>query len=1008
MAMRWTPLQLPLAAGLNQKADTRALDAPQLSRALNVQFDELGGLQTRYPFVLKPVAVLDTPGVDYGDLADIRRVEPNGSELLCFTKDALYSWSPSLEKWVYRGEHLAVATDERSAFATTGDQTECDRAELNGTVVFAWTDGATERVYAAAMDKDSGAVLMTPTHIGTASRPRLVALDTCILLFTVNADPDLVAYAIDPASPNLNTSTSVVGNPNFQSTYDVCRVVGQDAAAFVAARVVATSYTVGTVTAGLTVTTVTKSYAADTCAAIACSPDGAHLAVVRMLAPGFAAIYADILDAATLATLVADQTLTASTLVPTHITAAFRDVQDGGAYRCYAFWSASFGGASFSTWANWVNPSGTTGTAYMVNALGSLASSAFARNGRIYTWLVYAATVTIDAGDEDYSYAPQNTYFLVRDDGTIWAKAAAGRAGEVASGGWLPSVQSLGDDAFTWSGIERRLIRIGTESRRTDYAARSPREVTFSFDSNEARRCARIGQTLYISGGQILQYDGTQLVEVGFHTLPTIYEVTQITTTDGLPDGTYAYKMSWRWENARGEVDRSSAATTRTIEISSGPDASDTDFYYTPFTRKRAPAIAAEIWRTVVNPTADSPFYLVTDRDPSEVTNPNRYIENNPDDVFFLHFEDELEDADLTLNEQHPENGATLEYLAPPPATIIVASADRLFLAGVAGDPDRVWYSRLRGDGEVASFHDGLTVTVPREGGAITGLAFLNETLIVFRETASYALPGDGFDNTGGGTNYGPARTISAEVGAQNHESIALEPSGLVFQSSKGKYRLNRGWALEYIGGPVDDYDAEPVLAVQVVEKQHQIRWLTGSRMLVLDYLVGQWAEWTVTDAAHACIWNGAQVYVTEDYVYQQQTTYDGVDYGVDVETAWIKPADLQGSVRIRRILPLGEYRSAHKLRTRIAFDYATTYTDDKLWTVSPTTVGGPEQCKHGPSRQQCQAFKFRITAYGADATEDSYTAPTGEALKLTGLGVEVGVRPGLHRRIPVAQKVGG
>jgi hypothetical protein len=34
-----------------------------------------------------------------------------------------------------------------------------------------------------------------------------------------------------------------------------------------------------------------------------------------------------------------------------------------------------------------------------------------------------------------------------------------------------------------------------------------------------------------------------------------------------------------------------------------------------------------------------------------------------------------------------------------------------------------------------------------------------------------------------------------------------------------------------------------------------------------------------------------------------------------------------------------------------------------------------------------------------------SYTAPTGEAFRLTGLGLEVGIRPGLYRRLPAAQK---
>ena len=53
--------------------------------------------------------------------------------------------------------------------------------------------------------------------------------------------------------------------------------------------------------------------------------------------------------------------------------------------------------------------------------------------------------------------------------------------------------------------------------------------------------------------------------------------------------------------------------------------------------------------------------------------------------------------------------------------------------------------SRNRKSHEVASFHGALRVDIPHMGGSITALAFLNETLVVFRERAIYMLPGDGF-----------------------------------------------------------------------------------------------------------------------------------------------------------------------------------------------------------------------------------------------------------------------
>ena len=47
-----------------------------------------------------------------------------------------------------------------------------------------------------------------------------------------------------------------------------------------------------------------------------------------------------------------------------------------------------------------------------------------------------------------------------------------------------------------------------------------PLEITFEFDNDRARRCVRLGETLYITGGQIIQYDGEGVAEVGFHAMP--------------------------------------------------------------------------------------------------------------------------------------------------------------------------------------------------------------------------------------------------------------------------------------------------------------------------------------------------------------------------------------------------------------------------------------------------------------------------------------------------------
>ncbi len=1000
----WRTLHLPLAAGLNQKADARALQPPELEVAKDVQFEEVGGLQTRKPFAATGGSIFGG-----GSLSTARRIAAYGNERVLFTKDTIYSWNDALDVWVAKGTHLAVAVDEQTAYATTGDQRDCDRAELAGTVLVAWVDAA--GLWVAASDKATGSVLMAPTLANAAgTRPRLVALSTRILLFWIDSaanDLEVISIAPDaPASAVAGAATTVLAASNLY--YDVVRMPGADSAVGVIRRSPTTSYEVFGVTAGLSVANVTKGRTCDGPIAISVEPAGVYAQVIRGNGTNIQGDYIEADAFGGASDVTTGQAIGTAGGTLSQIAAAHRSVQDGGFYRCYVFWTdqESTGATDWQSRSNYVDTGGTIGTAAtFVRRLG-LGSRAFDHDGRIFIWGVFAGESSFSgASSSNFRAQLQNSYFLYRDDASLHAKAVFQRGGGLQpSAGRLPGVAlTSGTTTYSWCATERRVIPVGTTGEQLGVDKRAPRDVTFEFDSNRARRCARLGDTLYVTSGEgLLQYDGVGLYEVGFHVYPWYFGAIEVATGD-LEDGTYTFKVTWRWENARGELDRSTTATHGDVTISGGPNGvSIVSWVPLYITHKTNRPIAVEVWRTAKDPQLEAPFFLVTSKDPAAGTNPNRYIPNDTTASLLATFNDELADADGTDNESNPENGDLLENLAPPPATLIAATDTRLFLAGVAGDPDRVWYSKLRAPGQVAAFHDSLAFNVPLAGGAITGLALLAGILIVFREAAIYMFPGEGQDNHGAGEHYGPPQILSSDVGCRDTDSIAVTPEGVVFQSSKGKYLLTRGFQLRYIGGPVVDYDSETVVAAHVVEAQHQVRWLTGSRLLVFDYLVEQWAEWSIAGGVHAAIWDGTYHYLTASGPQAEQSSYASLTYGLDVETAWIKPANLQGAVRVRWLELFGEYRSAHHLRVRVYFDGSTTAVDDKFWTPSPTTVGGPLQLKILPSRQQCQSIKLRITA--VDASNHS-NPPSGEALKLTGLGLELGFKPGLFRRLPAAQR---
>lgn len=998
-------VQIPLAAGLNQRMDARAKQPPSLDICKDVQFDEAGGLQARHPFGVT-LSLIDTNGAT---IANPRSTVVNGDELLLFTDVALYSRVESANAWSFRGEHLAISVDEEVVFGSNGDQVCPDRAQLNGVTVYSWQEGTI--CYVAAMESSTGAVVVSSVAFPGVERARIVALATRIMLFfRTTSSGALSVIAIDPA----NVAASLVATPTNiisvnATNFDVVMIDGTDTA-IGAAGIFAggLTYDIFTVTAALVINKVSKSRQCDGPVAVAVEPGGGYVQVVR---PNGLNIEGDLLIISTLADVTFDTVIgTISTVFSTlQIAACFRTVEVAGEYVCDVFWTHDPSGfrTNFETKSNWIDTSPSVGTEALFMPLCTVGSRAFTDHTGIntYVWM------TFNQGDALGLLEGVN--LLIRNDKYLAASSRVGTATISTTFGFLPGVQAISSLDFAWvAPISRNVsAEAGVFSLHSaGFVARAPNDMTFSFDSDDARRCVRFGSSMYISGSPIVQYDGVQLVELGFIVGPWRLYMQYYgfgSTGNVIPGGTYAYKQTLRSLNAKGETDRSTSFDVFTLVLPpSTTGMVGGGSYAVWMTRKNT--VAYETWRTLVDPVADAPFYLITSQNPAFVVGNNAYVANTKTSAFASAVIDNYTD-DITENsEQNPDNGGVLEVIPPPAARLIVATSNRVFLGGIAGDPDSVWYSRNREAGKVAGFNDSLTIDVPKQGGTMTALAFVNETLVVFRDHAVYYLPGDGYDNTGGGNNYGPARTVSIDCGAVSQETVVTTDQGVVFKSAKGWYLLDRSFTLQYIGAPVSAYDSDTVVSAHVVTSQHQIRFLTTSRILLFDYIVNQWCEWTISGGLSAALWRGTYLYLDATGVHSQVTDYTGITYGIDIETPWIKLNDLQGSGRVRKIFVLGEWRSSHKLRIRVARDYeytisgAPNYIDDVAWLPNVSSVGSPEQVKHGPSNQSCESIKIRITAVALDGV----SAPTGEALKLTGIGMLVGVHPNnLNTRLVAAQK---
>lgn len=995
MPLQKQTVEVPLIGGLNTKTDPRALDIPFLSECKNAVFDEHGGIQKRFGYTAKATDILDSTTI-----SSARKIVSYGDELLLFTATQLYSWSAASSKWVARGEHLAAHVTERDMFVRPTEQYDCDMAVLGGIAFYVWTDAGSSTVaYIAAADETTGAVVLSPTSLGAGtSRPRLVALGSYVMLFYVVAgvvqakrlSPTSIATTLAVAATALTSSSAATYG------YDVKKVDSTNAV--VVSVAAAATYIVYKIADSMSFSSSAKARSTTGPVAIAYESGDGVLCVARVDSGNV--VRGDIITYSSLADATVNVSLVTSIGTMGHLSCEY---SDDGSFSVVVSDDESTDETGFETRLNSIDSAGTPGTESVIAKRMALASHVFEHNNETFAWLVFAGDSRVSAMTGNTKTQLQNTYYLYRISGTsgptekLVAKAATQVAGGfVASVGHLPGVQNTSGNIFSHCGTARRSITLGAS--QTDYADRGPRRVVVEFDSNKARRTAQIGDTLYISGGHVQQYDGRAIVEVGFHTYPWYFTMV-VAATGALSAGDYAYKNTLRWDNAKGEQDRS---TTATVGVTTTALNDQVTMDYANVVTTKKSNVAVEVWRTLVNPLDDSPFYLTTTKDPSDRAGDNHYNEN---DVTAYYdggaWVDAMSDADLANKETSPENGGVLEPIAPPPASIIVATDERLFLAGISHAENQVMYSKYRGAAEVAAFNDALKVDLPADGGPITALALLAGTIIAFKESAIYALSGSGFDNIGGGANYVPQK-LPCDVGAVSQESVAATPDGVVFKSSKGWYMLDRAFTCRYIGAPVADYDTDTVLAAHTLETVHQIRIMTSARVLMFDYLVGQWSEWEIVGLS-ATIHLGVYQYLGSNAttVYGENATWTGpAAYSLQVATPWIKLEGFQGFGRLYKAMLLGEYRASHRTRVQVAYNYLDTYVDDKKWTVSPTTVGGPLQVRHAPSRQRCEAIKIRIS----DLLTGADTPSTSESLKLTALSFLFGVKRG-KMKLPSAQR---
>lgn len=544
-------------------------------------------------------------------------------------------------------------------------------------------------------------------------------------------------------------------------------------------------------------------------------------------------------------------------------------------------------------------------------------------------------------------------------------------------------------------------------SFKLNYSGENTAAINWN-DSNATIKAA-IEATTYITGtvtvtgtmagGLTITYDNA----MGNVVQPTIVDNTlsTATTSGSMSDGSYGYLAVYRWTDNTGK-DHFSSPTQTPLEVtlSGGTSTQRVDVLVPTLRITDKSNVVIDLYRTE---DAGTTYYKVTSTSAPTL---------NVTTADTVTISDTLSDAQLISRELLYTTGGVLENIAAPACSQIeVYNGERLVVIGEDGF--RVFFSKQVNEAGPVEFTDGIYRDMPQAYGHATTLKTLGEKLIIFTMDACYFVSGEGPNNFGQQDTLNKPEVIATDIGCISPKSAVLTPVGIMFQSRKGLWMLSAGLGLKYTGDRVERYNGQTVTSAQVIGALNQIRFtLSEDRALVYNYQIDRWGTFENHGGLDSVTINNDYYYLREDGALYKENRTSFSDAGSPIkfriETGWMSLTELQGFQRVFLASILGSYKSAHKLRVRIAYDFVDAWIDeetiDPLDFIDPSTWGSDEtwgsgsvygsagnlyQAQVSMKRQKCTSMKLLI--------EDVQSTP-GEGLSLSGITMRVGAKEGNNK----------
>lgn len=1010
MPLQWQNTAIPFGRGVDTKTDPKLVAAPFLSRLENGVFTSGGSIIKRNGYRQLPTRVTGS----FDDIQSGEALATHKGELLLFDGARAYAYSPANAEWIDKGATSCAIPATRQLVRNNYSQSVLDSAYSGSVCCAAYADSR-GGLRVQVRDSITGTPYLADVALGAGTGARVVTDAAGLYFYVFRADgTSLFVHRIACRSPTTIAAATVpVTDRRAGGPFDVAR----SGTSFLVAYATTDGLKRCFVTpAGLLGATL-NGYPDP----IVIFPDGSGT-IVSAVSVRVDADYVYVAIGTTAPSAVvglqrsplgySDEVGGAYALTGGALVAnvALTQVADGS-FR--VFYEQTVGSPvtarqvlSLSVPAS-LTPFPTTPTP--VARRCGLASQAFARAGQAYALLVLDSAV-------------QPTYLLSTDGGRLVSKHSSQNAGGVLPvGGPLPSASPLGGDTYAIAGTQR--TRLQSENGQV-FTTTGAMEMVWSFARSTRYATAELGNNLYILGGQVLLYDGRQLVEDGYVHYPEGVVATPATGEGGaMANGTRLYKAAYAWSDASGQIHRSATSRPVSVTFAAGGTAQSAHLTVKTLALTNKTDVFVEIYRTIDNGTN---YYLVT--------SPTAPLLNTTGESVAFH--DLLSDTQISSRAILYTTGGELDNDSPPAMRHIMTTKQRLF--GIPAEaPDTLWYTKEFDGSSGVGWSAALQQRAPALGGELELLAALDDKVVALKANKMFAMSGDGPTPNGLQDTFSPLQLINSDCGATDGDSLVDTSDGLIFKSAKGIRLLDRSLAVQDIGGPVAAYNGQDVSSAVLLEDSNQIRFTASEGpALCYDYYwkaefsgtgvgVGQWSTFTDHAATDAVLWkslaaetgnlSASYCYLRRDGRVMQETpgayTDAGRFYPLLVETAWLPFAGNQGYFRCRRALLLGTFYSDHVLRVRLAYSYGDI-SQDLQWSTekgiaidtygksdpygSDTTYGGRTeavyQVRIDCRPQKCQALKLQFS----DSPLQPATA--GKAYSLSGLAFEIGGKKGLHK----------